>query len=84
MNENPERPNRPGKPLEQWKLYSLKLGPENTPQGVTTPDGKFYNFENGEQFEQIQIEEVPGARVSVVVEVDGTRKLFEDWAAERK
>ena len=51
--------------------------------GVKHPNGKFYRFENGEKFAQIQIPDIPGERVAIIIEKDGRKRLFESWMLEQ-
>lgn len=73
----------PGGPIPRWNLFQEKI--ENGKSiGVTDPNGVFHRFENGESLSMIQIPEVPGERVPVITEPDGTKKLFETWVAEKR
>jgi len=76
--------NLPGGPIARWNLYQEKIGGDGKSIGVTDPEGNFHRFENGESLSLVQIPEVPGERVAVITEQDGTKKLFETWASENK
>jgi hypothetical protein len=73
----------PGGPIARWNLYQERIA-DGKSIGVTDPNGVFHRFENGESISFVQIPDVPGERVPVITEQDGTKKLFETWASEKK
>jgi hypothetical protein len=75
--------NLPGGPIVRWNMYQEKIV-DGKSIGVTDPDGNFHRFEKGESLSLVQIPEVPGERVPVITEQDGTKKLFETWASGKK
>lgn len=80
--EDIQNNNLPGEAISYHKLFMPELR-DGVEVGVTTPDNKYYEFKNGEKFAQIDFSEIPGSRVSILVEADGRKRLFEDWALEQ-
>ncbi len=84
MRGEGDRRDLPGKPIAHWNLYEEKIGADQKSMGVKAPDGKFYHFKNGEQLSFVQFPDIPGERVAVITEQDGTKRLFESWALDQK
>ena len=80
--ENIDR-NRPGGPLETFQLFDVKvLQSEPSKQlGVTTPEGRHYRFQQGEQF--IGVQGLDGKRVPIIRTSNGVEQPFEKWAVEQ-
>mgnify|MGYP001603036974 CR=1 FL=1 len=79
-----EAPTPRGERPAHWRLYELRVDQQTLKEeGVKTPDGKYYPFQNGEKFVQISISEIPGERVSIIVEQDGHKRLFESWKMDQ-
>ena len=78
--------NKSSSPFENMKvrydsLFEVRVRQDKPEEaiGVKDPNGKFWEFKNGEKFEAHQIEGVFD-RARVIVEKDGTKRLFEVWA----
>lgn len=79
-----DRSELPGQRVAYWNLFSEKIGADQKSMGVKAPDGKFYHFKNGEQLSFVQLPDIPGERVAVITESNGTKRLFESWALDQK
>jgi hypothetical protein len=77
---NSEMRDLPGQRVAYWTLFTEKIGTDQRSLGVTAPDGTFYRFERGESLSFVQLSDVPGERVAVITESDGSESLFESCA----
>jgi len=81
--ENTEK-NRPGGALDRFQLFDVKVFQSEPSKqvGVTTPEGRHYRFQSGEQF--IGVKGSDGKRLPMIRTADGIEYPFEKWAAEQE